>query len=47
MIDANPLYTLYKTLDRESDQTEQDWLRAEEDQQEWLRAQQETLTTAR
>ena len=44
MIEPETHYALYESGNREPDQDEQDWLRAEQDEQEWLRAQQETLT---
>jgi hypothetical protein len=47
MMEPNAHYALYESGNREPDQDEQDWLRAEQDEQEWLRAQQETLTEPR
>lgn len=47
MIEPNARYALYENGNREPDQDEQDWLRAEQDEQDWLRAQQETLTQRR
>jgi hypothetical protein len=50
MIELNAHYSLYESGNREpdqSDQDEQDWLRAEQDEQDWLRAQQEPLTQRR
>ena len=44
MIEPNARYALYESGNREPDQDEQDWLRAEQDEQEWLRALQESLT---
>jgi hypothetical protein len=44
MIEPNTHYDLYESGNREPDQDEQDWLRAEQDEQDWLRGQQETLT---
>ena len=43
MTEPNTYYARYESGSRESDQDEQDWLRAEQDEQDWLRAQQETL----
>jgi Protein of unknown function (DUF2934) len=47
MIEPNAHYTLYESGNREPNQDEQDWLRAEQDEQEWLRAQQGTFTPRR
>jgi hypothetical protein len=47
MIELNAHYSLYESGNREPNQDEQDWLRAELDEQEWLRVQQETLTRRR
>jgi hypothetical protein len=57
MIEPNAHYALYESGNREPDQNEQDWLRAERDEQDWLRAerdeqdwlraQQESLTQRR
>lgn len=47
MIEPNVHYQQYETHDREPDQDEQDWLRAEQDEQDWLRAEQETVTQQR
>ena len=47
MIEPNAHYSLYESGNREPNQDEQDWLRAEQDEQEWLRAQRETLTQRR
>jgi hypothetical protein len=47
MIEPNAHYELYVTPGRESDQAEQDWLRAEQDEQDWLRAEQAILTQQR
>ena len=47
MIEPDAHYALYESGNREPDQDEQDWLRAEQDEQDWLRAQQEILTQQR
>jgi hypothetical protein len=47
VIEPDAHYTLYESRNREPDQYEQDWLRAEQDEQDWLRAQQETLAQRR
>jgi hypothetical protein len=46
MTEPNTHYALYESGNRESDQDEQDWLRAEQDEQDWLRGQQDTLSAA-
>ena len=35
MTEPNTHYALYESGNRESDQDEQDWLRAEQDEQDW------------
>jgi hypothetical protein len=43
MTEPNAHDIWYESGNRQSDQDEQDWLRAEQDEQDWLRAEQENL----
>jgi hypothetical protein len=47
MTESNAHYELYEKRGCDSDQDEQDWLRAEQDEQVWLRIEQEMLTGQR